>query len=236
MQLGHERLRAGKQPGAHADLLEERDQPQVAHAVVVGENLAHVARVGESAALRHAQEEPGEPVGEVAADHQQVVVLEGMEELLRDQVLALQRADELEHVLVGYDVGRRGGEAAEQVIDDRALEIVPLDRQVGHPVGSVGDHLRVGGAVEADLVDRLLEERVERHRDVEVEVRDFRQLAQRQRRGERGLAHDGAKPRVGLLAPASFSASHSIRNRGPASVSTLSSSGPTIGMTRCSSM
>jgi hypothetical protein len=187
--------------GAHADLLEEGHQAHILQAVAVGEDLAHVARVGEAAALGHAQEEPREPVGEIAADDEQVVVLEGVKELLGRQVLALQRADEFQHVLVGDDVGGRRGKAAEQVVDDGAREVVALDGQVGHAVGGVGDDLGVGRAAEAHGVDRLLEQRVEGHRDVEVEVGDLGELAQRGRRGEIGLAHDGAQPGVGFLAP-----------------------------------
>ena len=52
------------------------------------------------------------------------------------------------------------------------------------------------------LVDRLLEQRIERRRDEEVEVGDLRQLAERQRRREIRVAQDAAHARVGLFAPA----------------------------------
>ena len=107
---------------AHAHLLQERHEALVLARVVVGQHLADVARVRQALALGHAQEQARQPVGEVAADEQQVVVLELVEQLLGRQVLALQRADELEHVLVGDHVGRRGGQPAEQVIDDRPLQ------------------------------------------------------------------------------------------------------------------
>ena len=120
--------------GSHAlqatapHLLQEGHEPFVLAAVVVGQHLADVARVREALALGHAQEQARQPVGEVAADEQQVVVLELVEQLLGGQVLALQRADEFQQVLVGNDVGRRGGKAAEQVVNDRALQAVPLRR------------------------------------------------------------------------------------------------------------
>ena len=118
-------------------------------AVVVGEHLADVARIGQPPALGHAQEQAREPVGEIAADEQQVVVLELVEELLRRQVLALQRADELEHVLVGDHVGRRRRQPAEQVVDDGALQLARARRQVGDAVGRVGDDLGRLRAAEA---------------------------------------------------------------------------------------
>jgi len=202
VQLGHKRFRPGEHPRAHADLLEEGNEPHVGQAVAVGKDFADIARIGQPPALGHAQEEPGEPVGEVTADDEQVVVLERVEKFFRRQVLALQRADELEHVLVGNDIGRRGREPAEQMVDHGPLQVVAFDREVGNAVRRVGDHLGVGRTAEADLVDRLLEQRIERHGDVEVEVRDLCQLPQWQRRLERRLAHDRAQPRVGLLAAA----------------------------------
>ena len=108
MQFVDEALGALIDARAHAHLLQEGHQPLVLARVVVGQHLADVARVGQALALGHAQEQPRQPVGEIAADEQQVVVLELVEQLLRRQVLALQRADELEQVLVGDDVGRRG--------------------------------------------------------------------------------------------------------------------------------
>jgi hypothetical protein len=59
--------------------------------VIVGDDLAHVPRIGEPLALRHAQEEPRQPFREIAADQDQVVLLELMEQFLGRQVLGLQR-------------------------------------------------------------------------------------------------------------------------------------------------
>ena len=108
MQFVHEALGADVDARAHAHLLQERDEALVLLGVVVGQHLADVARVRQALALRHAQEQARQPVGEVAADEQQVVVLELVEQLLGRQVLALQRADELQRVLVGDHVGGRG--------------------------------------------------------------------------------------------------------------------------------
>ena len=91
---------------AYADLLQEVEQARVLVGMVVGQDFAHVARVGKPVALGHPQEQAREPVGEAAADQQQMVVLELVEEPLGRQVLALQRADEFEHVLFGNDVRR----------------------------------------------------------------------------------------------------------------------------------
>ena len=57
-------------------------------------------------------------------------MLQLVKELLRRQVLGLQRADEFEHVLVGDDVGGRGRQASKQVIDGRALQLAALGWQV----------------------------------------------------------------------------------------------------------
>ena len=84
------------------------DQPLVLAGVVIGHDLADIARIRQPMAFGHAQEQPRQPVGEVAADEQQVVVLELVEQLFGRQVLALQRADEFEQVFVGDHVGRRG--------------------------------------------------------------------------------------------------------------------------------
>ena len=129
-------------------------------------------------------------------------MLELVEELFRREVLALQGADELQRVLVGDHVGRRRGEPAEQVVHDGPLLLVALDREVGHAVGGVGDDLGGGGAAEAFRVERLLEQRVEGRGDEKVEVGDLRQLAQRGRHAEIGLAQDRAQPGVGFLASA----------------------------------
>jgi hypothetical protein len=171
--------------------------------VAVGEDLADLARIRQAPALGHAQEQPRQPVGEVAADQEEVVVLELVEQLLRRQVLRLQRADEFQHVLVRDHVGRRGREFPEQVIDDGALQFGALGRQVGDPVGRVGHDLRQRGlAAEALEVDRLLQQRVEGGGDEHVEIGDPGQLAQRRGRRQRQLAHDGAQPRVDFLAAA----------------------------------
>ena len=152
MQFRDERFRAAIDARAHAHLLQERHEPLVLHRVIVGQHFADVARVGQALALRHAQEQPRQPVGEIAADQQQVVVLELVEQLLGRQVLGLQRADELEHVLVGHDVGGRGREPSQQVIDDRALQLAALGRQVGDAVRRVGDH--VGRRLAAVALER----------------------------------------------------------------------------------
>ena len=106
MQLVDELLRAAVDARPHADLLEKCHQPAVAARVIVGQHLADIARIGKPVPLGHAEEQPRQPVGEVAADEQQMVMLELVEKLFRRQVLALQRADELERVFVGDDVGR----------------------------------------------------------------------------------------------------------------------------------
>ena len=204
VQLGDERCRAAEDTRAHADLLQEREQPLVLRRVVVRQDLADVPRIGQALALRHAQEQPREPVREVAADQQQVAVLELVEQLLGRQVLRLQRADELEHVLVGDDVGGRRRELAEHVVHDRPLQLAAFGRQVRHAVRRIGDHLRVRLAAAALEVHRLLEQRVEGRGDEQVEVRDLRELPQRQRRRDLHLAHDRPQPRVGFLAPSAL--------------------------------
>jgi len=106
VQLVDEALCAGIEPRTHAHLLKERNEPGIFAAVIVRQHLADVTRVRKALALRHSQEQPRQPVGEVASDEQQVAVLELVEELLGRQVLVLQCADELEQVLIGDDVRR----------------------------------------------------------------------------------------------------------------------------------
>src|SRR5262249_9123694 len=60
--------------GAHAHLLQECHQAVVLAAVVVRQYLTHIAWIGQTLALRHAQEQPRQPVSEVAADEQQMIV------------------------------------------------------------------------------------------------------------------------------------------------------------------
>ena len=122
VQFVDELLRAAVEARAHADLLQERHQPLVLAGMAVGKDLADIARVRQAPALGHAQEQPRQPVGEVAADEQQVVVFQFVEQFLRHQVVALQRADELQRVLVGNHVGRRGRQPTEQVVDHRPLQ------------------------------------------------------------------------------------------------------------------
>src|SRR5207244_4243216 len=118
----------------------------------------------------HAQEQAREPVGEVAADEEQMIVLELVEELLRHQVLALQGADELEQILIGDDVGRGGRQLSEQVVDDRALQPLALRGQINHPVGQVRQHVRRGGSGKPLDIDRRLEQRIGGSGDEQVEV------------------------------------------------------------------
>ena len=201
MQLLDEALGAHVDAGAHAHLLQEGHQAVVLAAVIVRQHLADIARIGEPLALRHAQEQPRQPVGEIAADEQQVIVLELVEQPLGHQVLALQRADELQQILIGDHVGRRCRELPEQVIDHRALQAIALSGQVGHPVGRIGHHIGRGHAAEALEVDRGLEQRIERGGDEQVEIGDRRQVPQRQRRLEVRILDDGAQAHVGFLAP-----------------------------------
>ena len=127
-------------------------------------------------ALGHAQEEALEPVGETAAQQQQVVVLELAEQLLRAEVLRLQHANELENVLIGNGVGGHSCHSAEQVKDGRPYQVALLARQVDELVRRVCEHVGPGFAAEAGLVDGLLEQRVERGGDVEIEIGDRSEL------------------------------------------------------------
>ena len=86
--LGDERLGAAVDARAHADLLQERNEALVLGcAIVVGEHLGEVARVGQAMALGHAQKQPRQPVRKVAADQKKMAVLELMKQPFRRQVL-----------------------------------------------------------------------------------------------------------------------------------------------------
>ena len=196
-----EGFRAAVDPGANAHLLQECHQPGVADGVIVCENFTDIARVREPLALGHPQEEPCEPVREVATDDQQVAVLELVKELLRRQMLRLQRTDELEHVLVGQHISGRRGEPPEQVVDHSALQLTTLDGQVRHAVRRVGDHLGHRLAAIPLEIHGPLEQRVEGGRHEQVELADPGQLLERGRGLELDVAHDRAQARVGFLTP-----------------------------------
>ena len=202
MQLVDELARAAVDARAHTHLLQKIHEPHVTNRMAIREHLADVARIRKPVPLRHAKEEPGEPVREAAADEQQVIVLELVEELLGRQVLALQRADELEHVLVGDDICGRRGEATEQVIDHGTGQILALGREVDDAIRRIRNDVRGLGATEPLAVDCLLEQRVERRRHEQIEVGDLRELPKRLRRRESGLPKDPANARVSFLAPA----------------------------------
>ena len=88
--------------------------------LAVGHDLAHIARIGQALALGQAQEQARQPVAEITADEEQVVVFQLVEQALRHQVLdrlsalLAQRAQEkgLEFLInaQGRD-GSLGGEA-----------------------------------------------------------------------------------------------------------------------------
>ena len=202
MKLVHEALGADVYPGPHAHLLKERDEALILARVIVGQHLADVPRVRQALAFRHAQEQACQPVAEIAADEQQVVVLELVEQLLGREVLALQRADVLQEILVGDHVGGRGGNAAEQVIHDGPLQAIALGWQVGDAIRRVRQHLRAGGPAEPLLVDGVFQQRIESGGDEQVEFRNRRQLAQRKRRFESGILEDAAQAHVCLFASA----------------------------------
>ena len=131
-----------------------------------------------------------------------MIVLELVEELLRHQVLALQRADELQQVLVRDHVGRGCRQLAEQMVDHRVLQPVALYGQVDHPVGRVRQHLGGSRAGEALEVDGALEERVDRGGHEQVEVGDRRQVPQRLWGLEVRVLEYATQPHVGLFTPA----------------------------------
>jgi len=64
------------------------------------------------------------------------------------------------------------------VIEHRPLQAVSLGRQVGNAVRRVGDDLGRLRAAETLVVDRLFEQRIEGRCNVQIEVRDLRELAQ----------------------------------------------------------
>jgi len=67
VQFCNERLRAAEHARAHAHLLQESEQALILRGVVVGKDLAEIARVRQALALGHAQEQARQPVGKVAA-------------------------------------------------------------------------------------------------------------------------------------------------------------------------
>src|SRR5215472_16767271 len=74
--------------------------------------------------------------------------------------------------------------------------------KVTHVVRSVGDRLRVRRPAETNLIDRGFQQRVEPGGYEKIEVMDLRELPKRLWRGEIGLLHDAADPRVECLTAA----------------------------------
>ena len=73
--------------------------------MVISEHFADVTRVGEPTTFGHAKEKAHQPIGEVTADQQQMVVFQFMEQLFRREVFTLQRANKFECVFIRYHVG-----------------------------------------------------------------------------------------------------------------------------------
>ena len=83
-----------------AHLLQEEYEAGIAGRAGVCKGFADVARFGEPAALGEPEKKARQPVGEAAAEKEEVVVLQFAEEFFRRVMAALQRTDEFEHVLV----------------------------------------------------------------------------------------------------------------------------------------
>ena len=89
MQLLDEPIGPDVDARSDANLLQECDQALVGSGMSIGQHLANVARIRESLALGHAQEQASEPVRKIAADEQQVIVFELVKQPLRRQMLVL---------------------------------------------------------------------------------------------------------------------------------------------------
>jgi hypothetical protein len=66
---------------------------------IVGEDLVDLPAVGEPPALGGAQEQPRDPIGKVAAEDEQMLALQLVEQPFRR--MFLQREHELQEILVG---------------------------------------------------------------------------------------------------------------------------------------
>ena len=74
-QLGHEVPGiAGEDPGVGTEALEEEREALVAVRRLLDEELALAALVGQPQGVGDADEEPAQPLGEVASDHEQVLL------------------------------------------------------------------------------------------------------------------------------------------------------------------
>lgn len=185
MQLGNELDggRSGTKLGFLPIALEEKAQTRIRLRIRVGDVFRGVVfLVGERFVLEQAQEKAGEPVGEPGAEHEEVMILERIEEELRAVLGVVERGGEFEQRLVADSRGVRGaGAFAEKPIDDGGVprcgtvEIHALQvraRQVGEPLPR---EQAAGG----DRVDVIGEERVGCGRDEQFEGVDFHELAER---------------------------------------------------------
>ena len=114
-----------------------------------------------------------QPALEARAQDQQAPAAQLVEQKLWLLGLRLQGVDEFEQVLLGDGVGRHRRELAQEVVDDRPIELFDSCGQIGHLVGGVGEDpaLRL-----ADLAEGPLEEGIEGGGDEELERGDLRQL------------------------------------------------------------
>src|SRR6266851_4287608 len=160
------------------EVLQERDQAGVAMGFAVGQYLNEVTVRGESSPLRCPEENPDHPIRKVFSQKQEVVFLQFVKEPLGAPGWGLKITDVLEQVLIRNDVAAGRGELAHQVIDGGPGELLLARRQIVHFPGRVGYGQRSRRIAETHLVDRLLQQRIERRGHVQVEIRDLRQLPQ----------------------------------------------------------
>src|SRR5215472_13203776 len=86
---------------------------QKKHEVVIAaysdvSNIIVLASYGEPLSLRHTQQKPGEPAPEAAAQYQQALAVQLVEEQRRAVRFRLQRMEEFHEVFLGHSVcGRR---------------------------------------------------------------------------------------------------------------------------------
>src|SRR5439155_4460993 len=71
-----------KNLGARTEIAEKRDEPRILAAAIIGEDFEYFARIRQAPALRRTQKHARDPVGEIAADDQQVIVFKLVKEVL----------------------------------------------------------------------------------------------------------------------------------------------------------
>ena len=182
-------------------LVEEEDQRFAEVLCAIGKVGLHVvpAVVAEPTAFDDEKEEPHHPIGKGRPEQQQVARLEKEEEPLELGVVLHEPVNELEVVLLPDGEVRVGLAVAEQMVDEPAAEVLG---KVDGALVVVGADVMLRIEAGAALLHGAGEKRVDGAGEVEVEVGNRSQLAQRRMRRRVESVEELRRLLIDVLAPA----------------------------------